>query len=71
MTSNILTASKDAERSYSKIIASVEMIDPGPRGYVDLFLVHSPNSRTEKRKYMWVALERAKEEGTGKGYRCQ
>lgn len=63
VTSKILSAGKDVERSYSKIIQSVEMIDPGPKGYVDLFLIHSPNSGPEKRKNMWEALERAREEG--------
>jgi len=63
VTSKILSAGKDVERSYSKILQSVEKVDPGPNGYIDLFLIHSPNSGPEKRKIMWLALEKAKEEG--------
>ena len=51
------------EKSYQKCVASVEKIDPREGGYVDLFLVHSPNAGKEKRKEMWGALERLLKEG--------
>jgi len=63
ITSKILAAGNDVERSYHKVIESVEKIDPGPNGYIDLFLIHSPNSGPAKRKIMWLALEKAKKEG--------
>ena len=45
---------------------SVEKIDPGEGGYVDLFLIHSASSGKEKRKEMWLALERLLEGGKTK-----
>lgn len=35
----------------------------GRKGYVDLFLIHSPNFGAEKTKEMWMALEILKKEG--------
>jgi len=52
--------------SYKKCIESVEKIDPGEKGYVDLFLIHSASGGKEKRKEMWLALERLLEEGRAK-----
>jgi len=63
VTSKILTAGHDVDESYQKVLKSVELIDSRPDGYVDLFLVHSPNAGLAKRKNMWLALEKAKEEG--------
>jgi diketogulonate reductase-like aldo/keto reductase len=63
LTTKILSASGSVQKSYDKCLASVEKIDPGMDGYVDLFLVHSPNSGMEKRKEMWLALERLYDEG--------
>lgn len=65
LTTKILSASGSVQKSYEKCLASVEKIDGrGDRGgYVDLFLIHSPNSGSEKRKEMWLALERLYEEG--------
>ena len=62
LTSKILTPAKDIESTYRTILGSVEKLD-GPNGYVDLFLVHSPNGGAEARKLMWQALEQAKEKG--------
>jgi diketogulonate reductase-like aldo/keto reductase len=66
VTTKILGAGGSVEKSYEKCVASVEKIDPGEGGYVDLFLIHSPNSGSAKRKEMWLALERLYEEGKAK-----
>ena len=63
LTTKILAAAGNVDKSYRKCVDSVEKIHPGEGGYVDLFLVHSPNSGKEKRKEMWLALERLLEEG--------
>jgi Aldo/keto reductase family len=63
LTTKILSASGSVQKSYEKCLASVERIDPGKDGYVDLFLIHSPNSGKEKRKEMWLAVERLYGEG--------
>lgn len=54
------------QKSYEKCLASVEKINSGKDGYVDLFLIHSPHSGKEKRKEMWLALEKLHEEGKAK-----
>lgn len=60
VTSKILSAGKDVDESYEKVVDSVDKVGGG---YIDLFLIHSPNAGPEKRKNMWLALERAKKEG--------
>ncbi|KAF2842978.1 Aldo/keto reductase [Patellaria atrata CBS 101060] len=62
ITSKILTPRKDPEATYSSIVNSVHKL-AGEEGYVDLFLIHSPNCGVEGRKMLWTALEGAKEEG--------
>ncbi|ERF68365.1 hypothetical protein EPUS_06781 [Endocarpon pusillum Z07020] len=66
LTTKILSAGGSMQKSYEKCLASVERIDSGKDGYVDLFLIHSPNSGKEKRKEMWLALEKLYEEGKAK-----
>jgi diketogulonate reductase-like aldo/keto reductase len=66
ITTKILAAGGSVEMSYKKCIESVEKIDPGEKGYVDLFLIHSASGGKEKRKEMWLALERLLEEGRAK-----
>jgi diketogulonate reductase-like aldo/keto reductase len=61
ITSKILSAGKDAESTYKKVLESVEKL-AGKDGYVDLFLIHTPNGGAEARKLMWQALEKAKQE---------
>ncbi|KAF2157582.1 aldo-keto reductase [Myriangium duriaei CBS 260.36] len=63
ITTKILSCPPDAEGTYQSIVESVKKIDAGDKGYVDLFLIHSPNSGAEPRKRMWQALERAHKEG--------
>lgn len=66
LTTKILAAGGSVEKSYQKCVDSVEKIDAGEegrKGYVDLFLIHSPNCGPEKRKEMWLALEKLYEEG--------
>ncbi|KAH9867311.1 hypothetical protein IAQ61_007903 [Plenodomus lingam] len=62
ITTKILFAGDDAASTYEKLVESVEKL-AGRHGYVDLFLIHSPNFGAEKRKLMWNALEKLKQEG--------
>lgn len=62
LTTKILSAAGSVDKSYQQCVESVKLLDPDT-GYVDLFLIHSPNSGAEKRKEMWLALERLYEEG--------
>jgi diketogulonate reductase-like aldo/keto reductase len=62
ITSKILSAEKDVGSTYDKIGKSVEKL-VGKGGYIDLFLIHTPNGGEEARKLMWKALEMAKEQG--------
>jgi diketogulonate reductase-like aldo/keto reductase len=62
ITSKILSAGADLASTYASIVESVKKLD-GKDGYVDLFLIHSPNGGAEARKLMWQALEKAKQEG--------
>ncbi|KAL0931640.1 alcohol dehydrogenase [Colletotrichum truncatum] len=59
VTTKIGRYSGDAGKTYRSALRSVERI-AGVDGFVDLFLVHRP---VEKRKEMWLALERLLEEG--------
>ena len=64
VTTKIPSAAGSVLKSYEKCVRSVELIAGDAEGrYVDCFLIHSPNSGREKRKEMWLALERLKEEG--------
>jgi diketogulonate reductase-like aldo/keto reductase len=62
LTSKILSAGNDADSTYKKIVESVEKLD-GKDGYVDLFLIHTPNGGAEARKLMWQAQEKAQKAG--------
>jgi diketogulonate reductase-like aldo/keto reductase len=62
LTTKILSAGADLDATYASIVESVEKLD-GKDGYVDLFLIHSPNGGAKARKLMWTALEKAKEAG--------
>ncbi|KAF2876275.1 NADP-dependent oxidoreductase domain-containing protein [Massariosphaeria phaeospora] len=62
ITSKILSAGADVESTYKSIEESVEKL-VGKEGYVDLFLIHTPNGGKEARKLMWLGLEKAKEAG--------
>ncbi|KAJ6440214.1 LOW QUALITY PROTEIN: alcohol dehydrogenase [Purpureocillium lavendulum] len=65
ITTKVLVAEDSVEKTLEKCIDSVAKLDPDS-GYVDLFLIHSPNSGAEKRKIMWHALERLYELGKTK-----
>ena len=67
LTTKILSAAGSVQKSYEKCLASVKKIDPGKDGYVDLFLIHSAHCGKDKRKEMWLALERLYDEGKVKG----
>ena len=66
LTTKILSAAGSVEKSYQKCAKSVKLMDNSENGYVDLFLIHSPNSGAEKRKEMWLALEKIYAEGKAK-----
>lgn len=63
ITTKILFCPSDDEATYQSIADSVKKIDSSEGGYVDLFLIHSPNFGADARKRMWQALERAHREG--------
>jgi diketogulonate reductase-like aldo/keto reductase len=63
ITTKILSAGGSVEKSYQKCLDSIQKIDNREDGYVDLFLIHSPNAGSKARKEMWLALERLYEEG--------
>lgn len=62
LTTKILSPGEDVDSTYKSVLESVEKLS-GKDGYVDLFLIHSPNAGPEKRRLMWLALEKAKSEG--------
>lgn len=77
VTTKILFAQGSVEESLRACWESVAKIDAGEdggeggksggrgggrKGYVDLFLIHSPNFGAEKTKEMWMALEILKKE---------
>ncbi|KAK6349432.1 hypothetical protein TWF696_005716 [Orbilia brochopaga] len=56
----------DVEKTLERMRESVSKIDAGEgdrKGYVDLFLVHTPASGPEGRQVLWKALEFLKAEG--------
>ncbi|KAF4450813.1 hypothetical protein F53441_6145 [Fusarium austroafricanum] len=65
LTTKILEAAGSVDASYAQCLESIKKLDP-ESGYVDLFLIHSPNSGAANRKEMWQALERLYEEGKAK-----
>lgn len=64
ITTKILKAEGSVEASYQSLLDSVEKLDSG--GYVDLFLIHSPNSGKANNQEMWQALEKLYTEGKAK-----
>jgi diketogulonate reductase-like aldo/keto reductase len=54
----VLSPAGSVDASHASCLSSVQKLDPSPSGYVDLFLVHSPNRGPSARKEMWLALER-------------
>lgn len=62
VTTKILSPGEDVDSTYKKVEESVRKLG-GEGGYVDLFLIHSPNGGKESRRVMWEALGRAKEKG--------
>jgi len=69
VTTKVLSASGSVEKSYQKCVESVNKLDEGSGGqdgYVDLFLIHSPNAGKAAREEMWNALLRLHKEGKAK-----
>ncbi|KFA56399.1 hypothetical protein S40293_04998 [Stachybotrys chartarum IBT 40293] len=65
LTTKILSAAGSADATFQKCADSVNKLDQ-KNGYVDLFLVHSPNSGKTARTEMWQALEKLHGEGKSK-----
>ncbi|KAK4118168.1 glycosyltransferase family 8 protein [Parathielavia appendiculata] len=63
LTTKILSAAGSTEATYQKCVESVQKLNPGAEGYVDLFLIHSPNCGAAQRNELWQALERLLDEG--------
>ncbi|ESZ95959.1 hypothetical protein SBOR_3651 [Sclerotinia borealis F-4128] len=57
ITTKILSPGGSVTLSFAKCFNSIKAID-GDDGYVDLFLIHSPNSGSDSRKEMYDALEK-------------
>lgn len=65
LTTKVLSPGKDVDETYEGLVESVKKLG-GKSGYVDLFLIHSPNGGAAARKNMWLALERLLKEGKTK-----
>jgi diketogulonate reductase-like aldo/keto reductase len=65
VTTKVLSAGGSFAKSLQKCLESVDTIG-GKEGYVDCFLIHSPSGGKEKRKEMWLALEKLYEMGKAK-----
>jgi len=63
LTTKIHTSRGSVEKSYDSCVKSVEKMDPGDKGYADLFLVHSSSGGKSTRKELWQALEKLHKEG--------
>ena len=62
LTTKILSAGGSPEKTYQKCLDSIQKID-GEKGYVDLFLLHSPSGGSAAVKEMYQALEQLESEG--------
>ena len=62
LTTKILSAGGSPEKTYQKCLDSVQKVD-GEKGYVDLFLLHSPSGGSAAVKEMYQALEKLESEG--------
>lgn len=65
ITTKILEAKGSVEESYQSLLNSVQKID-GQNGAVDLFLIHAAAGEVEKRKELWLALEKLHKAGKAK-----
>lgn len=66
VTTKILSAAGSVDKSYARCLESVDKLNPSAGeegGYVDLFLVHSPNAGAKARRELWLALEKVHKEG--------
>lgn len=59
VSTKILETGDSVDEDYARALESVGKLG----GYVDLFLIHSPNCGTAKRTQLWLALERLYQEG--------
>ena len=63
VTTKVPSAAGSVEKSYASVKGSVEKMG---LGYVDCFLIHSPNSGPKGRQELWSALEKLQSEGLTK-----
>ncbi|KAL9103674.1 MAG: hypothetical protein Q9163_001300 [Psora crenata] len=63
LTTKILTPGGSPEKTYQKCLDSVKKVSgETEEGYVDLFLIHTPNGGPKAVKEMWQALEKLESE---------
>lgn len=66
LTTKIMSAGGSPGKTYEKCRRSVQTIAGDDKGYVDLFLIHTPSGGASARKEMWQALEKLESEGLTK-----
>ncbi|OTA61498.1 Aldo/keto reductase [Hypoxylon sp. EC38] len=66
LTTKVLSPAGSADETYQKCVESIRKLDPRNDGYVDLFLIHNPDSGSEGRRLLWQVLERLYDEGRAK-----
>lgn len=62
LATKVLSAGGSPEKTYQKCLDSIHKID-GEKGYVDLFLLHSPSAGPAAVKEMYQALEKLESQG--------
>lgn len=65
LTTKVMSSGGSLDATYKKCLDSVKKVD-GEKGYVDLFLIHTPSGGPAARKEMWQALEKLESEGRAK-----
>lgn len=65
LTTKVMSSGGSADATYKKCLDSVNKID-GEKGYVDLFLIHTPSGGPAAVQEMWQALEKLESEGKAK-----
>jgi diketogulonate reductase-like aldo/keto reductase len=55
-----------ADKVQERLEESSAKIDPTPKGYVDLFLIHSPTAGPEGRPKQWKLMEGLVKDGKAK-----
>lgn len=69
ITTKVLSAAGSVDDTYARCLESVKKLNPSAKegeGYVDLFLIHSPNAGAKVRRELWLALEKLHKEEKAK-----